>query len=267
MTCVAPVVFDECGINLCREIKIPECLLEDNPCTKAIELKVIDIDFSIGEIDGSCVETLPKRPNCVRVTLSKLKVRFAAKLLDRHCRVLAEECFQALYLPDKDSPHCDDDTNPPSITIDLYAPYGVSYYGECKECIPCINYLGFVEGPDRNNELRQGIGCQGLAKVIEFDLDDGCMAVGLSLYLKTIYFIQYRLKHAGLCVPPKCIPINPCEQNPCLEFVEGDLLEQSIQPLELCTRPKTIKPCCYDPVEDPTPADEAATKTECDNCL
>jgi len=45
------------------------------------------------------------------------------------------------------------------------------------------------------------------------------------------------------------------------------LLEQSIQPLELCTRPKTIKPCCYDPVEDPTPADEAATKTECDNCL
>lgn len=80
-------------------------------------------------------------------------------------------------------------------------------------------------------------------------------------------FVYAILQQGGLCVPPKCIPINPCEQNPCLEFVEGDLLEQSIQPLELCTRPKTIKPCCYDPVEDPTPADEAATKTECDNCL
>jgi hypothetical protein len=81
----------------------------------------------------------------------------------------------------------------------LYAPYGVSYFGECKECIPCINYLGFVEGPERNNEIRQGIDCQALAKVIELDMDDGCMAVGLTLYLKTVYFIQYRIKHAGLC--------------------------------------------------------------------
>lgn len=106
LTCVAPVVFDECGINLCREIKIPEYLLEQHPSTEAIDVKVISIDFSIGEIDGSCVDTLPKkRPNCVRVKLSRLKVRFAAKLLDRHCKVLAEECFQALYLPDKDSPH------------------------------------------------------------------------------------------------------------------------------------------------------------------
>ncbi len=108
LTCVAPVVFDECGINLCREIKIPECLLAQHPNTAAVDLKVIGINFSIGDIDGSCVDTLPKRPNCVRVKLSRLKVRFAAKLLDRHCKVLAEECFQALYLPDKDSPHDDD---------------------------------------------------------------------------------------------------------------------------------------------------------------
>ncbi len=92
------------------------------------------------------------------------------------------------------------------------------------------------------------------------------MAVGLTLYLKTIYFIQYKIKHAGLCVPPKCVPINPCEDNACLDFVEGDLLEQSIQPLELCTRPKTITPC-YEEVEDPTPTEDAATKEECDDCL
>ncbi len=61
LTCVAPVVFDECGINLCREIKIPEYLLEQHPSTEAIDVKVISIDFSIGEIDGSCVDTLPKK--------------------------------------------------------------------------------------------------------------------------------------------------------------------------------------------------------------
>ena len=199
LTVVAPVVFDECGINLCREIKVPECLLQHHPTTEAIDLKVIDINFNLDDVDGSSVETIQKRPNCVRVTLSKIKVRFAAKLLDRQCRVLAEECFQALYLPDKDSPHCDDDTNPPSITVDLYAPYGVSYYGECKECCPTINYLGFVEGPERNNELRQGVDCQALAKVIELDTEEGCMAVGLTLYLKTVYFVQYRIKHAGVC--------------------------------------------------------------------
>lgn len=107
LTMVAPVVFDECGINLCREIKIPDCIIENNPNIAAVDLKVIDIDFKLDDCDGSSVETIPRRPNCVRVTLSKIKVKFAAKFLDCQGRVVCEECFRALYLPDKDSPHAD----------------------------------------------------------------------------------------------------------------------------------------------------------------
>jgi len=87
------------------------------------------------------------------------------------------------------------------------------------------------------------------------DFKEGCIAVGISIYVKTVYFVQYKVKHAGLCVPPKCIPIEECG-DACKEFVEGDLLEQSIQPLEVGTKPKTIDPCNWEPVEDPTPAQD-----------
>lgn len=252
---IAPVVFDECGINLCREIKLCEELLEEFPETESIELKVIDIDFNLDKPDGSEVEILTRRPNCVRVRLSKLCVKFAAKLLDARCRVLAEQCIVAKYLPDSSDPSYDEDTNPSSVTVELYAPYGLSYYEICNKCKPTINFLGFVEGPDGNNTIRQGIAAQALAKVIDIDLSCRCIAVGISIYLKSVYFVQYKIKHAGLCVPPKCIAIEAAE-DACKEFVEGDLLEQSIQPLEVCVRPKTFNPCDQEPVVDPTPAQE-----------
>ena len=241
---------------MCREIRIPDEIVEAYPTTDAIELKVIDIDFKLKECEGSEVEILPRRSNCIQVKLARIVVKFVAKFLDRRCRVIAEECFEAEYLPDKHSPHYDEDTNPSSVTVELYAPYGVSYLTHCDKCKPAITYLGFVEGCEANNSLRQGVVTQALAKVIDMDFNDGCIAVGISIYLKTVYFVQYKLKHAGLCVPPKCIPIEECG-DACKDFVEGDLLEQSIQPLEVCTRPKTIRPCDFEPVEDPTPAEDA----------
>lgn len=251
---IAPVVFDECGINLCREVKIPERILNCFPTTDAVELKVIDIDFNMEDCDGSKVETLQRRPNCVKVKLSRIVVKFAAKFLDMRCKVLGEECFQVEYLPESSSPFYDEDTNPSSVTVELYAPYGVSYFGGCGDCTPSINFLGFIECPNRNNALRQGINSQALATVVDLDFSAGCIAIGISIYLKTVYFVQYKIKHAGLCVPPKCIPIEECG-DACKDFVEGDLLEQSIQPLEVCAKPKTISPC-FEEVEDPTPSEE-----------
>lgn len=251
---IAPVVYDECGINLCREVRIPEDIMGDFPTATAIELKVIDIDFNLDKEEGSRVETLSRRPNCVRVRLARLCVKFVAKFLDPNCRVLGERCFEAEYLPDSDAPSFDEDTNPSSVTVELYAPYGVSYADIHGLCIPTINFLGFVECPDRNNDLRQGITAQALAKVVDIDFVSGCVAIGLTIYLKAVYFVQYKIKHAGLCVPPKCIPIEEAA-DACREFVEGDLLEQSIQPLEVCARPKSFGPCDSDEVEDPTPAE------------
>jgi len=197
---IAPVVFDECGINLCREIVIPEDIIDDFPTATAVELKVIDIDFNLDKEEGSRVETISRRPNCVRVRLARLCVKFIAKFLDPNCRVLGERCFNAEYLPDSDAPSFDEDTNPSSVTVELYAPYGVSYAEICGCLKPSINFLGFVEWPDRNNDLRQGINSQVLAKVIDLDLVAGVMAVGLSVYLKSVYFVQYKIKHAGLCI-------------------------------------------------------------------
>lgn len=252
---LAPVVFDECGINLCREIAIPTNIIEGYPETENIELKVVDIDFNFDHPNGSSVETIARRPNCVRIRLARLCVKFVAKLYDARCRVIAEKCFTVEYLPDQEDPSYDEDTNPSAVIVELYAPYGVSYFEVCGKCKPVISFLGFVEGPESNNSLRQGLVAQALAKVIELDYANGVIAAGISIYLKSVYFVQYKIEHAGLCVPPKCVPIGDIAEDACKDFVEGDLLEQSIQPLEVCQRPKSFNPCAKAPVEDPTPAE------------
>jgi hypothetical protein len=255
LTIVAPAVFDECGINLCKVTRIPDCVLAKYPTLAAIDLEVVDIDFGITCEDGSEVEFIPRRPNCIRVKLSNICVKFAVKLLDCHCKILKTLCFSTDYLPpDAEDPDFNDDTNPTSITVDLYAPYGVSYLDCCcDECLPTINFLGLIEDLEcRNNSLRQGVNVQALAKIIELNLDEGLAAIGLTLYLKTVYFVQYKIKHCGLCVPPKCIAIEEEVDNACLDFVKGDLLEKSIQPLEVCKRPKSFKDSSK--VVDPTPA-------------
>ncbi|MFP4698656.1 MAG: hypothetical protein ACLFMO_08110, partial [Eubacteriales bacterium] len=236
--------------------QIPEWVLEKFPTLAAIDVDVIDIDFKVGCPDGSEVNFITRRPNCIRVTLSNICVRFAVKLLDANCTILKTLCISTEYLPpSSEDPDFDEETNPTSITVDLYAPYGVSYIDCFGECEPAINFLGFVEDLDcRNNSLRQGLNVQALAKVLELNLEEGLAAIGITLYLKTIYFVQYKVCHAGLCVPPKCVPIEEAVEDACLDFVEGDLLEQSIQPLEICQNPKSFKKSF--PVEDPTPSVE-----------
>lgn len=76
--------------------------------------------------------------------------------------------------------------------------------------------------------------------------------------MKKVFLCLLQL-HSGLCVPPKCVPIAPDVEDACKTFVEGDLLEQSIQPLELCQEPKSFESChhgcgCNEAVEDPTPS-------------
>lgn len=252
LTIVAPVVFDEAGINLCKVVELPEAI-RDQRNLEAIELRVVDIDFNIHP-GGSSVQTLIRRPNCVRIHLTEITVKFSARLLDANCRVIDEICFEEKYLPRHESDEeFDELTNPVSISLELYTPYGVSFseFGPC--CKPTISFLGFIDKHGSNNELRQGIVAQALAKVVNLDLEDGFAAIGLTIYFKSVYFVQYKIPHRGLCVPPKALPVEEAA-SACVEFVEGDLLEQSIQPLELCCEPKTIRGNRRRPVTDPTPA-------------
>lgn len=290
---LAPVVFDESGINLCRVINVNhltdvcnpnnECI----PCTDylfgnltkrdlrnadSIQLQVVDIDFNFICPDSNRYSEIkpPKnKPNCSRLTLKDIDVTLAVKVLDDDCKVRKEGFMVLRYLPPVDTCGYNDETNPSSVSLDLYTPYGVSFAPEnpcgCNKLVPTINFIGYVEnlamhkvqcicpnsgecigdnspmcrefGP--NNTVRQGISAQALAKVISND--DGIIAVGLTLYLKVIYFVQYKVPHAGLIVPPKFEAIGAREQNDCLMFVEGDLLEQSIRPLEVGVSSKTIK--------------------------
>ena len=156
------------------------------------------------------------------------------------------------YLGDEHSCGFDPCTNPSCITFDLYTPYGVAFAREnpsgCNKLVPTINYMGFIndeEGREvrcnnfpTNNTIQQGISAQALAKVVGDN--EECFAIGLTLYIKSIYFVQYRFKHEGLTVPPKLSPVQD-ENNDCLDFVCGDLLEPSIRPLSVGQDAKTTE--------------------------
>ena len=230
LTLLAPVVYDECGINLC---KVMERSVYCNPQICDIQVRVLDIDFNTLNCDcGSRAETLRSRPACTRITLSHLKVKLAVQLMD-HCHNIIESfVITEEFLPSMDDEYYDEDTNPSSICLELYTPYGLSYETRHNDLVPSINFIGMEQnGCSGNNALRQGIVAQALAKVVRFDSDRGIVALGLTLYLKSLYFVQYRMAHEGLVVPPKCTPYCEKDVNVCKDFVEGCLLSQNISPL------------------------------------
>lgn len=280
LTMMAPVVFDECGINLCRSVDFDELLdvcdeesgrktdilfdgLSKCDLEKAckIQLQVVDIDFNFVD-PCSCryseIQPAKCNPNLSRITLKDIDVTFAVTILNDCCKVVKEGMMSVRYLGNDCDCGYDAITNPSSISFDLYTPYGLSYAPEnpygCNKLVPTINFMGYVgkrQGAGEcgncinslfeypiNNTISQGVSAQALAKVVGYD--DDSIAIGLTLYIKSIYFVQYKFKHEGLTIPPKLSPAED-EENGCLEFVEGDLLEASIKPLEVGRSANTIK--------------------------
>ncbi|MDF2613020.1 MAG: hypothetical protein K0S71_806 [Clostridia bacterium] len=303
LTLMAPVVFDESGINLCRVVCLDElkdvCQCDTNrttdilfdglskkdlECACKIQLQVVDIDFNfVDPVGGRFSEIRPTKgnPNLSRITLKDIDVTFAVTVLDACCKVTAQGMMTVRYLGDESECGFDPCTNPAAVTLDLYTPYGVSYAPEnpcgCNKLVPTINYVGFVSSQngkkkhccheekacmdfEANNSVQQGISAQALAKVVAQDED--CFAIGLTLYIKSIYFIQYKFQHAGLTIPPKLSPIEDEEDNRCLEFVVGDLLEPSIQPLEVGRDAKTIR----DEEDCPKKPSCSCNKCGCNKC-
>ena len=274
LTMMAPVVFDESGINLCRTICLDE--LEDvcqNDSRETIDilfdglskcdlrhacklqLQVVDIDFNfVDPCDCRFSEIVPAKgnPNLSRITLKDIDVTFSVSVINECCKVVKQGMMTVRYLGDEHSCGFDPCTNPSCITFDLYTPYGVAFAREnpsgCNKLVPTINYMGFIndeEGHEvrcnnfpTNNTIQQGISAQALAKVVGDN--EECFAIGLTLYIKSIYFVQYRFKHEGLTVPPKLSPVQD-ENNDCLDFVCGDLLEPSIRPLSVGQDAKTTE--------------------------
>ncbi len=229
LSIMAPLIYDEIGINLCTTFPLGTDIITTYPTAVNATAQVIDISYDYGE-GNVMIENIPNRPNCYLVTLSNLTVTFAINLYDSACRLVGTLYPTAIYLPPLiTAPTYDEDTNPTSVALEIFAPYGLSYTTGGEEPVPVLNYIGFS---DTNNFVRQGINLLGIPKVLNFDSVEGTVTIGLTLILQSLYFAGYHVASAGKICTPKGSLIAP-EDSDCMNFVSGDLLNLSIKPLEL----------------------------------
>lgn len=236
----APLIYDEIGINLCATFDLGVDIATEYPTVTGASIKVIEATYTLGE-EGVQVEALAGRPNCYVVTLSEITVLFAMDLFDPAGRLVGTIFPTAVYLPaNTAAPTYDEDTNPSSVELELFAPYGFSYDTTGAEPIPAINFIGFSQD---TNFVRQGINLYGLAKLLDFSTDDSTATVGLTLILQSLYFAGYRVESAGKIDVPKGSILAP-DNSDCMRFVAGDLLNLAIKPLDLGELPVAAGPGC-----------------------
>lgn len=276
LTVLAPVIYDEIGINLCTTVNMPTTIvplsaesseeLTSSEQSKfpwppwppippaelptCVSIEVIDICIPFHGPCKSSVTQMQCRPKCYAVTLTNLKVKFAVTYYDVNRQVIGTHCIEdVIFLPcNTDCPYYNEDTNPSAVTLGIFAPYGVAYHnGNVHK--PTINTLGFSSN---NTSLNQGLNLSGMAKVLDVDNADHTLTIGLTLVLQSIYFSQYKLRHDGKAFIPKG-NLSSEEDTLCMEFVEGDLLDKNIKPLELG----------YPKCEE---KNKKSTDDGCDNC-
>lgn len=227
----APVVYDEIGINICRPVTVPEEVMTANPTAACARLDVIDVTFSDASpgVPGTTV-SCANRANCSTIILTNVLVTFRVKLFDNCNNYLTDTVVSANYLPGSatspESEFLDGETNPDSVTVELYTPYGVGYTE--AEGTPVINTVGFLP---EGNTVTNGINANVVAKAMNFNSVTGTFSAGISLFLRTVYYETYKVTQEGKPIPPKASLTD--DQNSCIDFVESGLLSREIKPLEL----------------------------------
>lgn len=247
LSVLAPVIFDEIGINVCRSISLGT-LLTQFPTTAYVSAEVIDITYTIGEgTTPITITQIPSRPNCYEITLTNLTVYFVIKLYDCCKRLLNTSVISALYLPVATDESFDADTNPSEVTIELFAPYGISYTDNTATT-PDLNVLSFISA---NSSINQGLNLMAIPKVLELDTTNATITVGITFVVSSVYAIPYQLPHNGKSVISKG-ELNSGDDSVCINFVNGCLLDRNIKPLELecpldskksCETDADINPC------------------------
>jgi len=239
----APLIYDEIGINLCATFDLGVDIATEYPTVTGASIKVIDATYALGE-EGVQVEALTGRPNCYAVTLSEITVLFALDLFDAAGRLIDTIYPTAVYLPaNTEAPTYDEDTNPSSVELGIFAPYGFSYDTTGEAPTPVINFIGFSQD---TNFVRQGINLYSIAKLLDFSTDDSTVTVGLTLILQSLYFAGYRVESEGKIDVPKGSILVP-ENTRCMRFVAGDLLNLAIKPLDLGELPTNGPGCSCGP--------------------
>lgn len=229
LSLMAPLIYDEIGINLCTTFDLGVNIAATYPTVTSASVKVIDTTYTYGPEDVQ-IESLTGRPNCYLVTLSNLTVLFALELYDAAGRLVDTIFPTAVYLPSNTlAPTYDEDTNPTSVELEIFAPYGFSYDIAVTPPTPVINYIGFSQ---TTNFIRQGLNLYGMAKLLDFSTDESTVTVGLTFVLQSLYFAGYRVASAGKIDTPKGSILAP-DNSECMRFVAGDLLNLAIRPLDL----------------------------------
>ena len=225
---MTPLIYDEIGVNLCTEFALGATIPTTYPTVTSATARVINATYTYG--DGNVtLEPIAGRSNCYEITLSNITVTFAIELYDSNCRLVTTLFPTAVYLPPESTAATyDEDTNPTSVTLELFAPYGSSY-STAAPPTPIINFIGQTAG---TNTITQGINLFGFAKVLDLDLESRTITVGLTLVLQSLYFVGYKVKSAGKIDIPKGSILAP-DNSDCVRFVCGSLLNLAIKPLDL----------------------------------
>lgn len=225
----APLIYDEIGINLCTTFTTGVDFATTYPTATNVSAQVISIAYTYGD-DNVVITPISGRPNCYSVVLSNLTVQFAIHIYDAACRLLDTIYPTAVYLPsDTTSATYSEDTNPSSVELEIFAPYGVSYNESDNEFSYALNNISSLS---TDNFVRQGLNLYGIPKVLNFDETDNTVTIGLTLVLQSLYFAGYKVASAGKINIPKGCIVTP-EESVCMKFVAGDLLNLAIKPLEL----------------------------------
>lgn len=232
LSILAPLIYDEIGINLCTTFAVGTDISTTYPTATNASVSVIDIAYTYGD-ENVEITQIAGRPNCYSVTLSNLTVTFAVTLYDESCRALATLTPTAVYLPNSTTAATyDEDTNPTSVTLEIFAPYGVSYNSDNAAppvYTPALNSIGFLSS---DNVVTQGLNLYAIPKLLGLDTTDDEVTVGLTLILQSLYFCGYRVTSAGRISTPKGSIVSG-EESDCIKFVCGNLLDRAIKPLDL----------------------------------
>lgn len=232
LSILAPLIYDEIGINLCTTFAVGTDISTTYPTATNASVSVIDIAYTYGD-ENVEITQIAGRPNCYSVKLANLTVTFAVTLYDESCRALATLTPTAVYLPNSTTAATyDEDTNPTSVTLEIFAPYGVSYNSNNATppvYTPALNSIGFLSSA---NVVTQGLNLYAIPKLLGLDTTDDEVTVGLTLILQSLYFCGYRVTSAGRISTPKGSIVSG-EESDCIKFVCGNLLDRAIKPLDL----------------------------------
>ena len=221
-----PVVYDEIGINICQTLTVDNTTFPTLTTAEKAVVQVLNISFANSEITP-----ISGRPNCTEITLQNIAVTLLIRLYSCSGQLLGTFVQTSTYLPPTTDAGYNEDTNPSSVTLELFTPYGISYtLNEAGTGVtPLISYLGFTSG---NLSMNQGLNAIAYPKVLNLNVANSEITVGLTLIISSVFFSQYLIPHQGKVRVPKG-SLETTDDSLCLNFVNGDLLNLNIKPLEL----------------------------------